>query len=93
MSKLPIISGQECIKALGKADFYILRQRGSHIILRRNEPFAEVVVPNHQELDKGTLRAIIRQVGLSVDEFIPFETNPDTYRFLVGAQHCSLVST
>jgi predicted RNA binding protein YcfA (HicA-like mRNA interferase family) len=70
MSKLPIISGQECIKALGKVGFYILRQRGSHIILRRDEPFSEVVVPNHQELDKGTLRAIIRQVGLSVDEFI-----------------------
>ncbi len=70
MSKLPIISGQQCIKALRKADFYVLRQRGSHIILRRDEPFGEVVVPNHQELDKGTLRAIIRQVGLSVDEFI-----------------------
>ncbi|MEH2334635.1 type II toxin-antitoxin system HicA family toxin [Nostoc sp.] len=70
MSKLPVLSGQECIKALGKAGSYILRQRGSHIILRRDEPFAEVVVPNHQELDKGTLRAIIRQVGLSVDEFI-----------------------
>ncbi len=70
MSKLPILSGQECIKALGKAGFYFLRQRGSHIILRRDEPFAEVVVPNHQELDKGSLRAIIRQVGLSVDEFI-----------------------
>lgn len=70
MSKLPILSGQECIKALGKAGFYILRQRGSHIVLRRDEPFGEVVVPNHQELDKGTLRAIIRQVGLSVDEFI-----------------------
>ncbi|MEH2144913.1 type II toxin-antitoxin system HicA family toxin [Nostoc sp.] len=40
------------------------------MILHRDEPFAEVVVPNHQELDKGTLRAIIRQVGLSVDGFI-----------------------
>jgi predicted RNA binding protein YcfA (HicA-like mRNA interferase family) len=44
MSKLPILSGQECIKSLGKAGFYILRQRGSHIILRRDEPFGEVVV-------------------------------------------------
>jgi predicted RNA binding protein YcfA (HicA-like mRNA interferase family) len=70
MSKPPILSGQQCIKTLGKAGFYVLRQRGSHIILRRDEPFAEVVVPNHQELDKGTLRAIIRQVGLSVDGFI-----------------------
>jgi predicted RNA binding protein YcfA (HicA-like mRNA interferase family) len=47
MSKLPQISGQECIKTLGKAGFYIKRQKGSHIILRRDEPFVEVVVPNH----------------------------------------------
>lgn len=70
MSKLPIISGQDCIKVLEKVGFYLLRQRGSHIILRRDDPYAEVVVPNHQTLDKGTLRAIIRQIGLSVDEFI-----------------------
>jgi predicted RNA binding protein YcfA (HicA-like mRNA interferase family) len=70
MSKLPIISGQDCIKALKKAGFDVLRQRGSHIILRRIEPFAELVVPNHQELDKGTLLAIIRQADLSVDDFI-----------------------
>jgi len=39
------------------------------MILRRNEPFAQVVVPDHRELDRGTLRAIIRQAGLSVEEF------------------------
>ncbi len=70
MSKLPGISGRECVKALGKAVFYFKRQEGSHIILRRDNPFAQVVVPDHKELDKGTLRAIIRQSGLSVDEFI-----------------------
>jgi predicted RNA binding protein YcfA (HicA-like mRNA interferase family) len=45
------------------------RQQGSHIILRRNDPFAQIVVPDHKELDRGTLRAIIRQAGLSTDEF------------------------
>lgn len=70
MSKLPVISGRECVKALGKVGFYFKRQEGSHIILRRNDPFAQVVVPNHKELDRGTLRAIIRQVGISVDEFV-----------------------
>lgn len=70
MSQLPVISGAECIKALGKVDFFVDRQRGSHIILIREEPRATLTVPNHKELDKGTLRAIIRQVGLSVDEFI-----------------------
>lgn len=70
MSKLPQISGKDCIKALAKAGFFVKRQKGSHIILCRDEPFAEVVIPNHKTLDKGTLRAIIRQVNLDVDEFI-----------------------
>jgi len=70
MSKLSQISGKECIKALEKAGFFVKRQKGSHIILCRNEPFAEVVIPNHKTLDKGTLRAIIRQVDLDVDEFL-----------------------
>ena len=70
MTKLPSISGRECIKALEKAGFYLKRQEGSHIILRRDDPFAQVVVPDHNELDRGTLRAIIRQVNLSVDEFV-----------------------
>ncbi len=70
MNKLPVISGQECIKALKKVGFYLKRQEGSHIILRRDEPFTQLVVPDHKELDRGTLRAIIRQAGLKVDEFI-----------------------
>ncbi|MEW5693039.1 MAG: type II toxin-antitoxin system HicA family toxin [Candidatus Hydrogenedentota bacterium] len=70
MSKLPVVSGKECIKALAKAGFCFKRQEGSHITLRRNEPFSQVVVPEHNELDRGTSRAIIRQTGLSIDEFI-----------------------
>ncbi len=70
MSKLPRISGRECVKALVKVGFYLKRQEGSHMILRRDNPFAQTVVPDHTELDRGTLRAIIRQAGLSVDEFV-----------------------
>jgi predicted RNA binding protein YcfA (HicA-like mRNA interferase family) len=70
MSKLPRVSGRECAKALFKAGFYLKRQEGSHMILRRDVPFAQVVVPDHPELDRGTLRAIIRQAGLSVEEFV-----------------------
>lgn len=69
MSKLPRISGRVCVNALSKAGFYQKRQHGSHIILRRDDPFAQTVVPDHKELDRGTLRAIIRQAGLSTDEF------------------------
>lgn len=70
MSKLPRISGKECIKALEKIGFYQKRQQSSHIIMRRDEPFTQVVVPDHQELATGTLRAIIRDSDLSVEEFI-----------------------
>lgn len=70
MSKLPVISGAECVKALEKAGFVVYRQRGSQIILVRQTPPAQTSVPNHKELDRGTLRAIIRQTGLTVDEFV-----------------------
>ena len=67
MSRLPRTSGRDCVKALGKVGFYLKRQHGSHLILRRDDPFAQVVVPNHRELDRGTLRAVIRQAGLSIE--------------------------
>jgi predicted RNA binding protein YcfA (HicA-like mRNA interferase family) len=70
MSGLPQISGRDCMKALSKIGFYLKRQEGSHIILRRDDPFGQVVIPDHKQLDRGTLRAIIRQVGISVDEFV-----------------------
>jgi predicted RNA binding protein YcfA (HicA-like mRNA interferase family) len=70
MSGLPVISGQECAKALSKIGFHLKRQESSHMILRRDDPFAQVVVPDHKTLDRGTLRAIIRQAGLGVDEFV-----------------------
>ena len=58
-----------CTRALGKAGFYLVRQHSSHMILRRDVPFAQVVVPDHRELDSGTLRSVIRRAGLSVTEF------------------------
>lgn len=70
MSKLPMISVRKCVKALEKLNFYFKRQEGSHIVLRRDNPFTQIVIPDHEELDRGTLRAIIRQAGLSVDEFV-----------------------
>ena len=69
MSRLPVISGLECVKALEKTGFYLKRRDSSHIVLRRDDPFAQLVVPDHKEIDRGTLRAIIRQAGLSLEEF------------------------
>jgi len=70
MNKLPSISGKECVDALLKTGFYFKRQKGSHIILRKDNPFSQLVIPDHKTLDRGTLRAIIRQAGLSLNEFI-----------------------
>jgi len=70
MSKLPVISGRQCQKVLEKKDFLLKRQEGSHMIFRRLDPFAQVVVPDHDVLDRGTLRAILRQAGISVEELI-----------------------
>ena len=70
MSVLPRVSGREVVKALLKIGYEQDRQRGSHIILRQvAAPHRRLVVPNHNEVAKGTLRAIIRQAGLTVDEF------------------------
>ena len=70
MTKLPLVSGRECVRALERAGFYLKRQEGSHMILRRDDPFAQVVVPDHKELDRGTLRAILRQAGIGVEDFV-----------------------
>ncbi len=70
MSELPRISGREVVRALKKIGYEQDRQRGSHMILRQTDsPHRRVTVPDHKEVAKGTLRAIIREVGLTVDEF------------------------
>ena len=69
MNRLPRVSGREWFGALSKVGFYIRRQQGSDIIMRRDDPFGQVVVPDQRELDTGTLRAIVRQASLGVEEF------------------------
>jgi predicted RNA binding protein YcfA (HicA-like mRNA interferase family) len=71
MSKLPRgLAGKEVVKALKKVGFYFKRQKGSHIILRRDAPFAQVVVPDHQSIDTGTLDRILEGADISPDDFI-----------------------
>jgi predicted RNA binding protein YcfA (HicA-like mRNA interferase family) len=71
MPKLPVISGIKTIKALAKINYELDHQTGSHLILRnKEEPYRRLTIPNHKELSKGTLRAIIRQAGLTVKEFL-----------------------
>ncbi|MBC7871446.1 MAG: type II toxin-antitoxin system HicA family toxin [Chitinophagaceae bacterium] len=71
MTKLPVVNGRQCIRALQKGGFVIERQKGSHVTLIRDEPYARVTVPNHKKaLRPGTLRQIIRDAGLTVQEFV-----------------------
>ncbi len=72
MQKLPRISGKELIKILSKVGFMPARQKGSHIILIKQTGKGKkaVVVPNHKEIDRGTLLEIIRQAGLKKEEFL-----------------------
>lgn len=69
--KLPVVSGVDVVKALSRAGYELDHQTGSHLILRRREPpHLRITVPNHKEIAKGTLRAIIRDSGLTVEEFV-----------------------
>ena len=71
MPKLPAVSGIEVVKALAKIGYDVDHQTGSHMILRQREaPHRRLTVPRHSELAKGTLRAILRQAGLTVEEFL-----------------------
>lgn len=70
MSKLPQVSGPDVVRALQKLGFTVRRQHGSHMIMRRDAPFAQTVVPSHRQIDRGTLRAILRQTEITADELI-----------------------
>ena len=70
MSKLPIVSGRQLCRALAKIGYDEDHQTGSHIILRNQAPpHRRLTIPDHKEIAKGTLRSIIRQAGLTLDEF------------------------
>lgn len=72
MAKLPRLSGKEVEKALMKAGFVSIRQRGSHVFMARETINGKIplVVPMHKEIDTGTLLEIIRQSKMSKEEFL-----------------------
>ena len=69
---LPVVKARECLKALQRAGFYIDHQTGSHArLLHRTRPELKVTIPIHsKDLPQGTLKSILRQAGLSVEEFL-----------------------
>lgn len=75
MPKLKKISGKECVKILcNKFGFSVIRQKGSHIILRKETPEGAVgtVVPNHQELKIGTLKGVLELAKVKEEEFAEY---------------------
>ncbi len=70
--KLPVISGKEALKALERAGFVVVRQRGSHVRIKKvtSEKVIKITIPLHETLDRGTLKGIIRHAGITVEEFI-----------------------
>lgn len=71
MSSLPVVSGRECVRALQQVGFVLARQGGSHIILSRQNPYTGRSA-GHEELDRGTLRGILRHADIDVVEFAAF---------------------
>ena len=69
MSRLPVCFGADAIRAFQKLGYQVDHQTGSHLILRHPQ-MRRLTVPNHRELAKGTLRALIREAGLTKEEFI-----------------------
>jgi len=72
LSKLPVISGREMIRVLSKIGFVIVGRKGSHVRLkrRRDKEILIVIVPVHRELAKGTLRSVLRQANLTVEDLL-----------------------
>ena len=69
--KLPAdLSGAKLRNALERIGFVFQRQKGSHMILRRDDPYSRVVVPDHKQLRVGTLRQILNEAGLSVEQLM-----------------------
>ena len=70
MAKLPRISGMKAVKAFNKSGWSVARQTGSHIIMIKNDYKVILSVPRHKELDRGTLRKLIKSAGLTVEDFV-----------------------
>lgn len=71
MAKLPTdLSGRDVRAALERVGFIFRRQAGSHMMLRRDQPHARVVIPDHKQVRIGTLRRIVADAGLTVEQFV-----------------------
>jgi predicted RNA binding protein YcfA (HicA-like mRNA interferase family) len=70
MPPLPVVSGQELVRVLEKLGWSLARRKGSHMILTRPGAIVTLSIPDHRELDRGTLRSLIRAAGLSAEQLL-----------------------
>ena len=71
MPKVPIVSGEEAVRAPKRLGFTFDRQRGSHAILKKQTPDGEIgcVIPMHRQIAAGTLRSALKMAGIEIEEF------------------------
>jgi len=70
MSKFPLLPARKVINAMIRLGYFIDHQKGSHVVLKRNDRQRTVVIPDLNELDRGTLKAILKQSGIEIEELL-----------------------
>jgi len=69
MTKPPLLSGKKIVKAFEKIGYYRVSQKGSHIKIRNDTSQITLIIPDHKEVDRWTLRGIIKDAELTIEEF------------------------
>ncbi|MEO6909287.1 MAG: type II toxin-antitoxin system HicA family toxin [Abditibacteriaceae bacterium] len=70
MAAVPLLSGQAVVRVFASLGWSVARQRGSHIIMTKDGEMATLSIPNHKEVARGTLRSLIRDANVTIDEFL-----------------------
>lgn len=70
MASVPVLSGQEVVLVFKLFGWSVARQRGSHIVMTKENEIITLSIPDHKEVARGTLRSLIRSAGLTTDEFV-----------------------
>ena len=70
MASVPVLSGQEVVRVFESFGWGVARQRGSHIVMTKENEIVTLSIPNHKEVARGTLRSLIRSANLTIDEFV-----------------------
>ncbi len=69
MTNIPAMSGRDVIRTFEALGWWVDRRRGSHVVMLKSGETASLIIPDHKEVRKGTLRSLIQDAGLTVDEF------------------------